>query len=617
MHIAERAQSAAHAVKSQALVLEQKAQHIASSLIEGDKSKKHRGGSGVVWHWPEHRRAAHGCVEDYIGIGEGRGIRHWHTGNHVIERSPDPVFMLMEGIPVLFYNPNDRLFERRVLKVDNTLSFLYVLIDPAGMKGGLHAGEGGPVTLRLNKILNVWAGTEAMRIADDLAVEDPHLSIDSSVVVQFGDKEQQTPSLDKVFLFMTAPQQHLQMSIQACVQAERRANSSVVETAAKPALESARDPLQKAGASTAKKNHEQQLDTRRVNGVVLRELSPIFDRSAEGMDLQVLLRPDNTPVSLKLVADIDLEDSDSIVRRAALDANHHFAPIDCARISFVHRDVASLREWATVRLPGVFGGKLWTYVQDPRTLQAVVPQDEGFREAAEQTKRTLACSPRIDAGRFWEQSVRSSWKALQHMMQLEADFAMIIERGKALGVPACEAAASRTMTLSDDVLRGALEADNLPTAQVAEGGAACSDVAPMQATASTDQGDRPPAPLGILGDALAQEHSAIQFSDTLPSPSMLPTVNSPPTPMLPGDPGRQVQMEQATPSEIGTADSVRGTWASFEQRNENHSARSICGSEALQAFGPETPCGMRRRDGHDEPCVSACVGIRDPKCVVQ
>merc|ERR1719386_429648 len=70
-----------------------------------------------------------------------------------------------------------------------------------------------PVTVRVSQVTRCLGGDDALRVCYAHDIQDSHLTQDSCVVVVHGEAASEVPPLDKVLVFMAAPQQHLKKCI--------------------------------------------------------------------------------------------------------------------------------------------------------------------------------------------------------------------------------------------------------------------------------------------------------------------------------------------------------------------------------------------------------------------
>eukprot|EP00913_Durusdinium_trenchii_P014502 g13603.t2 len=108
--------------------------------------------SALKLRWQTLRRLTSGCQGDYIATtAESSSLRI----PQVLVNETDPVEVLETGLPVMYYNPMSKTFENRVVKIDNQLSFFFVLEERALKE---------PCAVRLYGIEEVLSSSRAMEV---------------------------------------------------------------------------------------------------------------------------------------------------------------------------------------------------------------------------------------------------------------------------------------------------------------------------------------------------------------------------------------------------------------------------------------------------------------------
>lgn len=593
------AQKSLGAVKSQVQIMEAEAisieQRVTKMGTGGQEVHRNQraGRSNAGWPWEQRRHIAPGCGPDYIPVGQ-KNVRLWATGNQVAnEVKEDPIVTMEEGIPVLLYHPVHHSFERRVLKVDNKLHFMYMLAEAASLHGSAQAGKcQDPITMRLHQICSVWDAADAMRICEACGVSDSHLTIDSAVVVQYGDKDQPMPSLEKIFVFMAAPQQKLKACIEACwsscgvdVDEDAEVKLKKATTRAQPKVKpKVKGPLA------------------RISGVLLRDVKEVFNRDQATFNLQVLLKPDNRPVTIAANTCLPAQ-AETEALRASTDAGHNLAAIDAARVSFVLRDVSALREWATGKIPAAFDGKLWDFLPDEKGLGAVVHRNQEFQDAMTELQ-SMDTGPATDV--YGEASVRSSLQALRQLMELETKFADLVDRGRALGISTPDT----RVTLSHQFVPVGLESGAPAIADVAASPDHAHGSAPLDSSVLSAEVTREstypasPQPLGVLASALESAEPA-QGAPARPlpqgvTPLQLSAINGFPQPDNGDASAGPAPQAQGVPGDAWARVDVQSTEKAV--RSDEDHPRSRC----APGF-----CGTSKRGPPEEDqTLIACAGMR-------
>jgi hypothetical protein len=164
--------------------------------------------------WKEKFDPLTGCAKDYIGLSD---IRLFRTGNLGEGPPENPVERVQQGMPVLYYAPeraSGGKFEQRVLKVDDQMDFLYVMVDSASTMGRKY-GDSNPIVLKVDQIADVHGTGDALDICHERKIFDSHLTSESAVVLELKPWDGADPKELFVF-FIAPPQQHLRVCLLAC-----------------------------------------------------------------------------------------------------------------------------------------------------------------------------------------------------------------------------------------------------------------------------------------------------------------------------------------------------------------------------------------------------------------
>lgn len=325
----------------------------------------------VQTNWSQMVEVATGCSQDYISQhGHGHWIRE-APGQVKGTDLKDPVQSLKDGVPVLLFEEDDHAFERRVLKADDELHFLYVLTSMQGKQGGIAPLMSVPLT----HIRKVYVMDEALHICEEHGVTDSNLKLDSTIVVYYDmevqqlkkdDLETEVPPLNKLFILMAAPQQRLQRMLESCMDMEKK--SQAHRTIRNNAL--------------------------RIDAIEL--INNIYHRDTNtNLEFNMSFRNDNSTRKLTVggefikYTDIQKEKFDGKQRDDLVlqlgKIEHHlqteFRVLDVARVMYVLRDAAHLRRASAFLSPVIFNATLEEFVEDKDRITKVLPTDEAFRHA--------------------------------------------------------------------------------------------------------------------------------------------------------------------------------------------------------------------------------------------
>lgn len=400
--------------------------HFDSAGLEKKHSKTSSPSCSDNWMYQDRLQIVPGSGSDIIAVGKrvagrakGTGIvRLWYSGDHIVPPARlDAVSTMEEGVQVLFYSPTNHGFERRVVKVDNKLDFLFIMDTKDKNKGN------PPFAVRITQIIRLADATDALKICEGNGIIDKTMSLENVLAVQFStDPEVVLPPLDKVFVFLSAPQQQLRECIELCIH-ERFQRPIEADF---PKQENKTSMVRELAGGMNRKLAE-------VNGAILEDISQVFDNACPDLILQVLLKPDNTPLTLR-ARNVDKQRCYDTIGQMVGGTEYYVQPLDQTRLAFTLRDIVSLKEWAG-RIHSAFKNRFWDFINEPKFLAASIPPDAEFqnvvKSAAQQAERREPDAKSKDMGqRLGEASARSSIKALQNFLELEGEYSTLLLRAE-------------------------------------------------------------------------------------------------------------------------------------------------------------------------------------------
>eukprot|EP00746_Dinoflagellata_sp_MGD_P002824 gnl/MRDRNA2_/MRDRNA2_105518_c0_seq1.p1 gnl/MRDRNA2_/MRDRNA2_105518_c0~~gnl/MRDRNA2_/MRDRNA2_105518_c0_seq1.p1 ORF type:complete len:529 (+),score=69.34 gnl/MRDRNA2_/MRDRNA2_105518_c0_seq1:75-1589(+) len=401
--------------------------------------------AGGPVQWSQLQTLATGCANDYIVPAE-TGVRLWKTGTDLDEDlMGDPVLTMQEGVPVLFYNTALQHFQRRVLKVDDRLNFFYVLTDNVSVKGSMKdVRQHDPVTVRVSQVSRVLGGEDALRVCFAHDIQDSHLTLDSGVVVVQGDAGGEIPALDKIMVFMAAPQQHLKKCIDT-IYVMAPDHESVMEDAAR---------LVQSHTRNAQLREARKENRRVVHDIMLQSIDPVFDQNARHFTFDLTFSGDSSgsaKVAISIPANIKPTECEAEVNKAA--QQHTMTPCDATRFGFAMREATALRSWATTIAPAVFQNGLYGFLQKA-PINAQIAEDETLEITLSQIQSGLntlhSHEHSSNQGVYYAySSVRASLTGMDQLLTLEKKYSELVNRARAGGVLS---AVTPRVTLAGDTL---------------------------------------------------------------------------------------------------------------------------------------------------------------------
>lgn len=386
--------------------------------------------AGGPIQWSQLQSLATGCANDYI-VPQETGVRLWKTGTDLDEDlMGDPVLTMQEGVPVLYYNSALQHFQRRVLKVDDRLNFFYVLTDNVSVKGSMKdVRQHDPVTVRVSQVVRVLGGEDALRVCFAHDIQDSHLTLDSGVVVCHGEASTEIPALDRIMVFMAAPQQHLKKCIDTIV-VMAPDHEAVMEDAAR---------LVQSHARNAQLREARKENRRIVHDIMLQNIDPVFDQNAHHFTFDLSFSGDksgNEKVAISIPASLKPTECETEVQKAA--STHQMTPCDASRFGFALREATALRSWATTIAPAVFQNGLYGFLQKA-PINAQIAEDETLEQTLGQIQsglNTLSSHATNDdqSVHYAYSSVRASLTGMDQLLTLEKKYSELVNRARAGGV---------------------------------------------------------------------------------------------------------------------------------------------------------------------------------------
>eukprot|EP00747_Dinoflagellata_sp_TGD_P016528 gnl/TRDRNA2_/TRDRNA2_125174_c0_seq1.p1 gnl/TRDRNA2_/TRDRNA2_125174_c0~~gnl/TRDRNA2_/TRDRNA2_125174_c0_seq1.p1 ORF type:complete len:608 (+),score=120.79 gnl/TRDRNA2_/TRDRNA2_125174_c0_seq1:54-1877(+) len=328
--------------------------------------------------------------QDYFEVGEDKCIRLWLPWEEIQEGPPDdPLIMLQDGMPIVYYNPEKKIYERRVLKIDDRVNFLYVLPDNHNQTRSAGQveknGSQDAVAIRLHQIVDVKERTEAMDIVRNLELEiDDSLNDDTAIViVHQGHKYEPVGSIESIILLITAPRQHLKEVLDSISEVKPR--FMYTQDGHEVAPPKGDDDAPDAVEDTKEGEHHHNRHS--LGSIALMDTHAIFDERTPFFDVRFHFRPTGETfqhhVKLKLVPG-EVHTEVRGVRKEAESKGKRLTDVDLARLTVVLYDLIDLRKLATTFAPEVLRHRIFRYVTDGPGLKCIVPQDQSFQTVSEQ-----------------------------------------------------------------------------------------------------------------------------------------------------------------------------------------------------------------------------------------
>ncbi|CAE7763429.1 unnamed protein product [Symbiodinium necroappetens] len=349
--------------------------------------------------WQSLKRLACGCQGDYISAASDSSSLRLRQAK---VKDVDPLEAMQVGRHVLYYNPKARRFESRVVKIDEQLSFLFVL-----QEGTLKE----PFAARLYEVDEVVTSTRAMQICEELDLSDEYLMESTAVVVTHTRSAKDRENLlnhDKVMVFVAPPAMKLVAHIAACVELSKLKFSAGADDEEGVRL----------------KDTGRYLDAARIGNC-----AAIFFHYSTGVELEFTLRPADSveerqdyeskmPITHMIsfpieYAGVKIEINKLLDRLGILPA------LDLTRLSLVMYEMVIHRHWIHPHMK-LFPGGMYEFMHDRNGLHA------HFNVSAEVQSQILEVPqpPRrqMDVHYYSSKALQATTLALKHLLSLETVF---------------------------------------------------------------------------------------------------------------------------------------------------------------------------------------------------
>eukprot|EP00439_Symbiodinium_sp_Y106_P055825 s3705_g7.t2 len=349
--------------------------------------------------WQSLKRLACGCQGDYISAASDSSSLRLQQAK---VKDVDPLEVMQVGRHVLYYNPKARRFESRVVKIDEQLSFLFVL-----QEGTLKE----PFATRLYEVDEVVTSTRAMQICEELDLSDEYLMESTAVVVTHTRSSKDRENLlnhDKVMVFVAPPAMKLVDHISACVELSKLKFSAGADDEEGVRL----------------KDTGRYLDAARIGNC-----AAIFFHYSTGVELEFTLRPAESveerqdyeskmPITHMISFPIEYG-SVKIEINKLLDRLGILPALDLTRLSLVMYEMVIHRHWIHPHMK-LFPGGMYEFMHDRNGLQA------HFNVSAEVQSQILEVPqpPRrqMDVHYYSSRALQATTLALKHLLSLETVF---------------------------------------------------------------------------------------------------------------------------------------------------------------------------------------------------
>ncbi|CAE6938932.1 unnamed protein product [Symbiodinium sp. CCMP2592] len=349
--------------------------------------------------WQSLKRLACGCQGDYISAASDSSSLRLQQAK---VKDVDPLEVMQVGRHVLYYNPKARRFESRVVKIDEQLSFLFVL-----QEGTLKE----PFAARLYEVDEVVTSTRAMQICEELDLSDEYLMESTAVVVTHTRSSKDRENLlnhDKVMVFVAPPAMKLVDHIAACVELSKLKFSAGADDEEGVRL----------------KDTGRYLDAARIGNC-----AAIFFHYSTGVELEFTLRPADSveerqdyeskmPITHMISFPIEYGSVKMEINKL-LDRLGILPALDLTRLSLVMYEMVIHRHWIHPHMK-LFPGGMYEFMHDRNGLQA------HFNVSAEVQSQILEVPqpPRrqMDVHYYSSRALQATTLALKHLLSLETVF---------------------------------------------------------------------------------------------------------------------------------------------------------------------------------------------------
>jgi hypothetical protein len=355
---------------------------------------------------------ATGCTEDYF-VQHSGSIRVDFPGEGTLDKPAfDPIFVMKEGIMVLYYDQTDGIFGRKVVKVDEQLRFLHIIDGQLGSASKDKKSTLQLLSIPLPHIKRIYAMHEAVHICEENGVPLESNKLDSTYVLYVDtspekhatgpDVEDELPPLDKLHVIMASKEQHLRHCITSC----KNFTEGVTDI-------------------TSTKH----LGRPRVDQVAMQDLEELLDKDIQDFKMDISFRGD---ASLRTVTvftnSIMHPDLGGLVDKLS----NELIASDFFRVRFVLRDAIALRKTLTSLTNDMFKRGVLKFVQEweshPESLSLPLPENFNLPEATTEIEQALrrleqkAAEKDGSSFRYEEAAVRAAMVSLKAMCQIEKEF---------------------------------------------------------------------------------------------------------------------------------------------------------------------------------------------------
>jgi len=384
------------------------------------------------WNWQTLSNIV--TVPSYIVIGGAGGVRLWSSGEDERE-ADDPLIAMQNGIPALFYRRDEGglRFERRVLKVDNTLEFLFIIDDTKPSKSSANSGPKAkrildPVVVPLHQIGEIHTGDKAVsmckqqsvRLEDSGVTNSPELAVVIDCRGISNKKHLNTlPPLESLLIFLVSSKQCLPMYLKACADACRQA---------------------RADKGAGLKHAESKAATEYMDTVQVMNVEEACKHDSDKWELEIFWSGGAKQV-VSVPCTLTPTDCPAELSKIVASLQHSIPPIDAARVEFILHETIALRSCAVNLEPNMVKHlhifRVGGHRREGSILQGNTDGFESLVFDVEGELRKLRARMRSQGRQRGEAtsqevceqaSALSLLLALQQMLRLENDYAKLIAK---------------------------------------------------------------------------------------------------------------------------------------------------------------------------------------------